>query len=130
MLETGCGVVALFMADHHDLAPADPPEPANDRKIVGKGAVAGERHEILDEAGDIILEVRPLRMAGDLRFLPRRELGIGIAQQLVGFGLELRDLSLDVHRARIRGFAQLGDPALQFLDGLFEFEEGDHGGRD
>ena len=79
--ETARRVVAFLVADDHDPAPAEPAEAADDRAVVGEIAVAGERHEILDQARDIILEMRPLRMAGDLRLLPGRKLGIGVAQQ-------------------------------------------------
>ena len=78
------GVVAFLMADQHDPAAAEPAEAADDRLILAEGAVAGQRHEILDQAGDIILEMRPLGMAGDLGLLPGRQLGIGVAQQPLG----------------------------------------------
>ena len=124
------GIVALFVPDHHHAAAVDEAEPADDRLIVGEGAIARERHEIRDEAGEIILEVRPLGVARHLRLLPRRELGIGLAQQPVRLGLEARDLAADVERPRIGGggVAQFGDPRLELGDGLLEFEEGGHGG--
>ena len=90
------GVVALLLADQHDLAAVDPGEAADDRGVVGKGAVAGERQEILGEARHIIVEMRTVGMPGDLGLLPCRELGVGIAEQLVGLGLEPRDLRIDV----------------------------------
>ena len=96
VLEPRRGVVALLVADQHHPPPVDPREPADDRRIVGERAIAGQRQEIVGDAGDIILEMRPLRMPRDLRLLPRRQLRIGVAQQLVGLGLEPVDLGVDV----------------------------------
>ena len=126
VLEARRGVVALLMADQHDLAAVDRRKPAEDRGVVGEGAVAGQRKEILGKAGDIILEVRPLRMAGDLRLLPRRQLRIGVAQQLGGLGLEPADLGVEVELAGVGRFAQLGDARFKLGDRLFEIEVGLH----
>ena len=128
VLEPGGGVVAFLMADQHHPAAADPRQAADDRRVVGEIAVAGQRHEILDQPGDIILEMRPLGMARDLRLLPRRQLGIGVAQQLARLGLEPVDLGVDVESAAARGLAQLGDAGLELGDRLFEIEIGQHCG--
>ena len=96
VLEARGGVVALLMADQHHPAAVDPREAADDRGVVRKRAVAGQRQEIVGDAGDIILEMRPVGVARDLRLLPRRQLGIGVAQQLVRFGLELADFGIDI----------------------------------
>src|SRR5690606_16186516 len=64
---------------------------------------------------------------GHLGLLPRRELAIGLAQQLLGLGLQARDLLRDVHVAGIGQMAQLGDLAFQFGDGFLEIEEAGHG---
>ena len=50
---------------------------------------------------DIILEVRPVGVARDLRLLPRRQLGISVAKQLVGLGLEPADLRIDIDVAEV-----------------------------
>ena len=126
VLEAAGGVVAFLVADQHDPSPAEAAEPADDRLVLAEIAVAGERHEILDQAGDIILEMRPLGMAGDLGLLPRRQLGIGVAQQPVRALLEPADLGLDIGFARRGGLAQLGDSRLQLRDRLFEVEKGGH----
>ena len=77
--------------------------------------------------GDIILEMRPLGMTRDLRLLPRRQLCISVAQQLVGLGLEPADLGIDIDVSRAaRGFAQLGDPGLELGDRLFKIEVSQH----
>jgi hypothetical protein len=79
VLEPAGGVVAFLMADQHHLAAAEAAEAADDRFVLAEAAVAGQRHEILDEGGDIILEMRALGMTGDLGLLPGRELAIGLA---------------------------------------------------
>src|SRR6185436_12989684 len=89
------GVVSLFVTDDHATPPADPAEAADDRLVIGKGAVPGERHEILDEASRVIVEVRTLGMARDLRLLPRREAGIEVAEHLVRLSLQLCDFRPD-----------------------------------
>ena len=40
------------MADQHHPPAVDPRQAADDRGIVGKGAVAGQRQEIVGDAGD------------------------------------------------------------------------------
>src|SRR6478735_124523 len=122
MLEAGGSVVALLMADQHDSAAVDARKSADDRRIVAERAVSGERHEIVGDPGDIILEMRPVGMPRDLRLLPGSELGISVAKQLVRLCLELRNLCIyiDVVGAG-RGFPQLPDPCLELGDRLFEF---------
>ena len=111
------------MADQHHPTPVDAGEAADDRRVVGERAVAGQRQEILGEPCDIILEMRPVAVPRDLRLLPRSELGVGVAKQLIGLGLELRDLGTDVDVVRAcGGLAQLGDTRLKLGDGLLEIE--------
>jgi hypothetical protein len=114
--------------DQHHLASAKPAETADDRLVLGEVAVPGERHEILDQAGDIVLEVRPLRMTRDLRLLPGRQPGIGVAQHAFGLGLQLVDLGIDVDRAGLRSFAQFGNARFQFRERFFEIQERCHFG--
>jgi hypothetical protein len=112
------------MADQHHAPSIDAREPADDRRIVGERPIPGQRQEIVRDPGDIILEVRPIRMARDLRLLPRGQLGVSVAQQLVGLGLQAGDLGVDVDvdvRVACR-LAQLGDFRLQLGDRLFEIQ--------
>ena len=62
---------------------------ADDRLVLAEIAVAGERREILDQPVDVVPEMRPLRMPGDLRLLPGGQLGIGLFQRVARLGLEL-----------------------------------------
>ena len=93
------GVGALLVADHDHRAAAEASEAALDRAVVAEGAVAGERRVILEQARDVVREMRPLGMARDLRLLPGVELGVGLAQQLLGARLEPGDLVGDVELA-------------------------------
>ena len=134
VFEAALGVVALFMAEQRDRLPAETAEPGHDRLILAKQPVAGERGEIVDQAGNVIGEMRPRRMAGDHRLLPWRELGIGLADQLVGLGLKARDVvrprpaSPRPRPGRVlRGkLAQFHDFSFEFGNRTFEFEIGVH----
>ena len=76
---------------------------------------------------DVMPEMRALGMAGDLRLLPRRQLGIGLLQGLARLGLELGELLLDRDRALLGGKRlQLGDLAFKLGDRLFEIEISAH----
>ncbi len=72
------GVGALFLADDEDGSPAETAEPAHDGFVLGEIAVTRERREILNEGRHIIEAMRPLRMAGDLRLLPGRQLAVRV----------------------------------------------------
>src|SRR5215212_6189436 len=70
---------------------------------------------------------KPLRMAGDLRLLPRRQLGIEVAQRLRGLGFKPADIvgyigcvARGLHRAQ---FLDLG---LKLGHRLFKVEIGAH----
>jgi hypothetical protein len=112
------------VADDDDGTAAIAGEAALDRPVVAERAVAGERREVGEQRVDVVREVRPLGMAGDLRLLPGRELGVGLAQQLLGTGLEARDLLAQAELAVAGGkVAQLLDLALELADRLLEFEQ-------
>ena len=61
------------MADHADAFAVEAAEAADNGIVVAEFAVAGERHEIGDEASDVIEAMWPLRMPRDLRLLPGRQ---------------------------------------------------------
>jgi hypothetical protein len=65
-------VVALFVTDQDDLPALKPAQPADDRLVVAECAIAGQWDEIIDQAGNIILEMRPLRVPRDQGLLPGR----------------------------------------------------------
>jgi len=61
------------VADDANTLPAKAAEAANDRRVFAVLAIARKRNEIVDHRGDVIETMGPLRMARDLRLLPRRE---------------------------------------------------------
>src|SRR5262245_49449907 len=68
-------------------------------------------------------------MAGNLRLLPGRQLGIGVDQRLLRLLLQLGDLLGDRHRAVLLAVQRLeiGDLALELGDRLLEVEIGANG---
>jgi len=58
------------VADDADAVAAETAEAADDRRVVAVFAVAGERHEVSDQAGDGVEAMRALRMTRDLCLLP------------------------------------------------------------
>src|ERR687898_3011857 len=67
--------------------------------------------------------MRSRRVAGDLRLLPGVELGVGLAQQLVGARLQPGDLVGEVEVAAVAQVAQLLDLAFQLADRLLEVQQ-------
>ena len=130
VLDAAFGVGALLMADQHHRAAGQAADAADDGLVLAEIAVAGERGEVLDQRIDVMPEMRALGMAGDLRLLPRRQLGIGFLQGFARLGLELGEFLFDRDRALLGGERfQLGDLALQLGDGLFEIEISTHPAR-
>jgi len=62
-------------------------QPALDRAVVTEGPIASERGIVVEQAGDVVREMRALRLARDLGLLPGGELGISLPQQPFGAGL-------------------------------------------
>jgi hypothetical protein len=67
--------------------------------------------------------MRPLGVACDLGLLPGRQLGVGLAQQLLGARLEPRDLIPELQVAALGQMAQLLDLALELADRLLEVQQ-------
>src|SRR3546814_3047812 len=61
-----------------------------------------------------------------LRLLPGRQLAVRLAQQLLGLGLKLLDLGIDVELAGLGRVAQLADAGVELGNGFFEVEKGRH----
>ncbi len=123
VLEPSLGIGALFGAEHENAAPAKAADAADDRRILGECAVAGERHEIGDQSADVVEAMRPFGMPGHLNLLPRRQARIGLAQQPVGAALQPADLVGDVEFAGRRKPAQLLDLAFELGDRPLEIEK-------
>src|SRR3546814_239549 len=127
VLQAAGRIVALFMANHHDAALTQPSEAAEDCLIVAESAITRERDEFVENTSDIMFEVRPLGMAGDLRLLPGRKLGIGVGQHLVRPGLKPLNFRVYIERALIGGLTQFRDAGLKRRYRLFEIEKTYHG---
>ena len=125
MLDAGFGGGAFFLADHADALAAKTAEAAQQRFVLAEFAVARERRELGDQRIDEIGQMRPLRMAGDQGFLPRRQVVIEVAERLRGLVLDPRNLFADV-AAGGRQCAQFVDLGVEFGDWLFEIKVAAH----
>src|SRR5207244_12156484 len=117
------GIAAVLGADDHAGRVAEARQAADDRGVVGEGAVAVQLLEMREQHLHIVQRVGPLRMASDLRHLPGRQLAVDVlGEGLAALGEPL-DLLGDVDRGIVRHVAQLLDALLQLGDRLLEFEE-------
>ena len=88
---------------------ASPPTIAG---IVGIRAVAVQLVEIGEHSGDVVERVGPLRVARDLRDLPRGQLAVDLLRQLLALLVQPGDLVGDVDRGIFVHVAQLVDLRL------------------
>ena len=89
-LDARAGVVALLVADHHHGAVVEAREAAHHRVVVGEVAVAGERGPFAEQAVDVVLAVRPVGVARDLRLPPGIEVAVEVVEQRRGLLVERR----------------------------------------
>src|SRR5690606_8666268 len=104
-----------------DRAAAQPREPRHHRRIVGERAIPVELEDIVEDALDVIEEVRPVGMAAQLDFLPDRELPVDLALEMLDPLLEAAQLPLEAGVAHAVDL-ELADPVFQLHERLFEFE--------
>ena len=98
-----------------------------DGMVIGKGAVTSKRREILDQGGDVICRMRPVRMARHLRLLPGIEADIEVGEQLRRLLFQPLHLVGDRHGLVAGGKrAEFRDLAFQFSERGFEIEIGGH----
>ena len=83
--------MAFFLADNGDPLTTEPAQTGLNGLIVGEFSVAGQRREFLEQTLDIVTKMRALRVACNLRLLPRRQLGIKILEGLFRLGLQICD---------------------------------------
>ena len=114
----------LVTHDHHG-AVLKTPEPADDGGVFRETAVAGQRREIVDQFLDIVGEMGPVGMPGDLGFLPCRQLLVGVGEHLGRFVLKLADFLIDIH-GFVGNASQLEDFRLEFSDRLLEIKKRNH----
>src|SRR5690606_4623498 len=121
-LELGLGVAALLVADHHHAAAVDAGEAADDRGVVGVGAVARQLLDLLAHDAQVVHGVRARRVARELRDLPRGQVAEDVRGALPDLVLQGADFGVDVHGPAMAGVAQLLDLGLQVGDRLLEVE--------
>ena len=115
------------MTDDADTFTLKAPKATDDGVVVAELAIARERNEIADKAGNVIEAMRSLRMPCDLSFLPWRELGIELLQRQRSLCLEAGDFLADGDRCvTLAHRAQFLDLGLQFGHRFFEVEIAAH----
>src|SRR5439155_24060646 len=86
------GMARLLMANYHDLFAMEARDPANNRWIVGKAAVAVNFAPVGKNPLDVVESVRTLRMPRQFGFLPRRQVGCNPLPQSVDTLMQVPDL--------------------------------------
>ena len=121
-LDLFLGVPALVVADEHDLVPGHAGQAALDGGVVAEVAVAVQFAELAADHVDVVVEQRPLRVAGDLDGLPGGQVVVGLAQQRGVVGAKLAKLFgvIDL-LGGLQGF-ELVDLLFELGQRLFEFE--------
>ena len=117
-------VAALLMADHHAGLAVETREAADDRQVVRIVAVAVQFVEIGEQLVHVVERVRALRMTGDLRNLPRRQVRVQIFGQLLALLGQPLDLFRNIDGRIVLHEAQFFDLRFEFSDRLFEIQKG------
>ncbi len=73
-------------------SPSNLPRPPSNASIFSKLAITGKRCEVSNQSLDVILRVRPVRVARHLGSLPGIKVGVQISQRLCQFAFKLLDL--------------------------------------
>ena len=95
MLQAGFGVAPLLVAHHHHAPAAEAAQAPHHRLVVAEHTVAAQLHEVLDQLAQIVGEMRPVGVAGDLGLLPRIQPGIDVAPEARGAAPQRVDLALE-----------------------------------
>ncbi|KAF4516425.1 hypothetical protein B566_EDAN003171 [Ephemera danica] len=117
------GITTLLVPDNHDRVPIEARQAANDGMVVGEGAVAMEFFEVAEQQGEIVERVRTLRVAGDLGYLPGRQLRVDTLGQLGALLFETADLLGDVDSGVVLNKAQLFNFGFELGNRLLEVEK-------
>ena len=88
MAQAALGVSSFFLADHHNALALKAAQATHNGLILSEFAVSGEGGEISDKAFDVMQGARAVFVAGHLGFLPGRQVGIEIVQNLAGFAFQ------------------------------------------
>ncbi len=114
------GVAALLMPDDRYRLALVLGQAADDGVVVGEAAIAVQLVEAGEEALDVVEGVRPGRVARDEHALPRRQVGVELAANLLGARPQRLDGSLTLRRPRQH--AERFDLLQQHADRFFELE--------
>ena len=83
--------------------------------------------EIGEALADVVQRVGAVGVAREFGDLPRGELGVDVARELLALALEQGDFLADVHGVFVLQLAQFGDAGFQLADGLLEVKVGAFG---
>ena len=83
------------MSDHDDVHVGQTGETAHDRLVVRVGAVAVEFVKVREDRLDVVERIGAVRVAGHLRNLPGREVGVHLFEHFARLRLELIDFARD-----------------------------------
>ena len=122
MAQSALRIVALFMPNDHHAAAMQARKAAHDRLVIAKGAVPCQGHEVFKHRFDIMFEMWPFRVPCDLRFLPCRQIGIGILQLLVRLVAQFGDFGARINVAITRSILQFKDARFERGNRLFKIE--------
>ena len=111
------------MADHHAGLAVEAREAADDGQVIGEVAVAVQFLEVGEDVADVVQRVRALRMARDLRHLPRRQARVDVLGELLALLAEAVDLFGDVDRGFGLHVTQFFDLGFELGDRRLEVEE-------
>ena len=103
-------VPALLVAHHHDRAPFEAGQAADDGGVVAEEPIAVELDEVVEEERDQVARVRPLRVAGELYALPGRQPG----EDPLRWSRCSRSSSCDSPRASIPGSPRRRSVSIRF----------------
>jgi len=90
------GVPALLVPEDHHRPAIEAGPAADDGGILPVGAVSGELEEVGEEQLDVVQEVGPLGMAGQLRHLPAGQVAEDLRLEAPGLLLQLLNLGREV----------------------------------
>ena len=111
------------MADHHAGLAIEARKAAHDRQVIGKRAVAVQFLEVGEDLADVVERVGPLRVARDLRDLPRAEARVDVLGKLQALLAEPVDLLGDVDGRLVLHIAQFFDFGFEISNRLLEIKE-------
>src|SRR5690606_14958221 len=123
VLQARLGVGTFFLPDDRYGLTVEATETGLDGFVIGEFAVAGKRGEFGEQPVDIFQAVRTVRMAGDLRLLPWRQLAVDVLQRIGRTLLEATNLITHLDAALfLRELLQLQNLAFEVGDGFFKIE--------